>query len=81
MTFSPTPVPVVCGDVDCSGTVDGRDALGVILFLVFAEPVAGCISKGYVNCDGVLNLIDALVILRYAGGLPLGLPPGCSGIG
>ena len=30
---------------------------------------------------GVLDEIDALVILRYAGGLPLGLKPGCPGIG
>ena len=61
--------------------MDAFDALGIIRFLVFAGPVADCISKGYVNCDGVLNQIDALVILRYAGGLPLGLPAGCRGIG
>ncbi len=81
VTFSPTPLPIACGDVNCSHTVDALDALGIIRFLVLAEPVADCISKGYVNCDGVLNLIDALVILRYAGGVPLGLPAGCSGIG
>ncbi len=81
MTFSPTPLPIACGDVDCSHTVDALDALGIIRFLVLAEPVADCISKGYVNCDGVLDQIDALVILRYAAGVPLGLPAGCSGIG
>ncbi len=81
VTFSPTPLPVACGDVNCSGTVDALDALGIIRFMAFAAPTPDCISKGYVNCDGVLNQIDALVILRYAGGVPLGLPPGCSGIG
>ncbi|MCH7483890.1 MAG: S8 family serine peptidase [Chloroflexi bacterium] len=81
VTFSPTPLPISCGDVNCSGTVDTHDALGIIRFLVFAEPVADCISKGYVNCDGVLDPADALVILRYAGGLPLGLPAGCPGPG
>ena len=81
VTFSPTPLPISCGDINCSGTVDTHDALGIIRFLIFAEPVADCIGKGYVNCDGVLNQLDALVILRYAGGLPLGIPAGCAGIG
>jgi hypothetical protein len=44
-------------------------------------PFAGCLGKGYVNCDGLLNQQDAVVILRYAAGLPLNLPAGCSGIG
>ena len=57
------------------------DALGIIRFLALVTPVADCISKGYVNCDGVLDPADALVILRYAGGVPLGLPAGCGGIG
>ena len=57
------------------------DALGIIRFLALLTPVADCISKGYVNCDGVLNQIDALAILRYAGGVPLNLPAGCGGIG
>lgn len=74
-------MPIACGDVNCSQTVDALDALDIIRFLVLATPVADCISKGYVNCDGVLNAIDALVILRYAGGVPLGLPAGCGGIG
>lgn len=81
VTFSPAPLPIACGDVNCSGTVDSFDALGIIRFLAFAAPVPDCISKGYVNCDGVLNQIDALVILRHAGGVPLGLPAGCGGIG
>lgn len=81
MTFSPTPVPIACGDVNCDGSVNALDALGIIRFLVFATPVADCISKGWVNCDGKLNQIDALVILRYTGGLPLNIPQGCPGIG
>ena len=74
-------MPIPCGDVNCSHTVDALDALGIIRFLAFAEPVAECISKGYVNCDGVLDPADALVILRYAGGVPQNLPTGCGGIG
>jgi hypothetical protein len=81
VTFSPTPLPISCGDVNCDGAVNALDALGVFRFLVLATPVADCIGKGYVNCDGVLNQVDALVILRYAGGLPLGIPAGCPGIG
>lgn len=81
MTFSPTPVPIACGDVNCDGSVNAVDALGIIRFFAFADPVADCIGKGYVNCDGLLNLADALVILRYVGGLPLGIPEGCWGIG
>lgn len=81
VTFSPTPLPIPCGDVNCSHTVNALDALGILRFLTFAEPVSDCIGKGFVNCDGVLDEVDALVILRYAGGLPLGIPPGCPGIG
>jgi subtilisin family serine protease len=80
-TIAPAPLPIFCGDVNCSGTVDAHDALGIILFLAFVEPVADCISEGSVNCDGVLDMNDALDILRYAGDLPLGLPAGCGGIG
>jgi hypothetical protein len=44
-------------------------------------PQAQCLGKGYVNCDGILNLNDALVILRYVADVPLNLPAGCPGIG
>ncbi len=81
MTPSPTPQPIACGDVNCDGSVNTLDALGIIRFLAFADPVPACIGKGYVNCDGLLNQVDALVILRYVGGLPLGIPAGCWGIG
>ena len=81
VTVSPTPLPIACGDVNCSGSVDAHDALGIIRFMALAAPVPDCIGKGYVSCDGVLNQIDALVILRHTGGVPLGLPAGCGGIG
>ncbi|RLC59567.1 MAG: hypothetical protein DRI30_00235 [Chloroflexi bacterium] len=81
VTLPPTPLPIPCGDVNCSGTVDALDALGIIRFMALVTPVPDCISKGYVNCDGVLDQIDALAILRHAGGIPLGLPAGCGGIG
>ena len=55
--------------------------MGIILVLALVEPAAVCISEGSVNCDGVLDINDALVILRYAADLPLGLPAGCGGIG
>jgi len=80
-TPEPTPMPIPCGDVDCNLVVDARDAMGVIRFMALVTPVAACLGKGYVNCDADLNQLDALVILRYAGGITLGIPSSCSGIG
>lgn len=35
---------------------------------------------GDVNCDGEVNAVDALIILRHVAGLPFSLPPGCPGV-
>ena len=69
-------MPIPCGDVDCSLTVDARDAMGIIRYLAFVPPTAACIGNGYVTCDDVFDLLDALAILRYAGGIP----PACHNI-
>jgi hypothetical protein len=74
-------VPIPCGDVDCNLVVDAHDSLGIVRWMASVGPTAGCLGKGYVNCDGTLNLIDALVILRYVANVPLNLPAGCAGIG
>lgn len=34
-------------------------------------------KRGDINCDGAVNVLDALAILRYAAGFPVALPPGC----
>jgi hypothetical protein len=67
--------------VDCNLIVDARDSLGIVRWMAAVGPEADCLGKGYVNCDGRLDLVDALVILRYVAEVPLNLPAGCPGIG
>lgn len=43
-------------------------------------PPVGVLS-GDVDCDGDVDSVDALKILRYVAGLPNSLPPGCAAIG
>ncbi len=86
-TPTPTPLPTpivtprpICGDVDCSGAVNAADALGLLRWLTEASPSAQCIGLGYVNCDGQLDVVDAMVILRHSAALLTNLPAGCSGL-
>jgi hypothetical protein len=58
----------VLGDVNCSGTLNAVDALGV-LRKAAGLPAPPCTFNGDVNCDGKLNAVDALLILRVAAGL------------
>lgn len=37
--------------------------------------------RGDVNCDGQVNTVDSLFILRHTADLPVNLPPGCPAIG
>jgi serine protease len=81
-TPGPSPTPhIMCGDVNCDGSVNAYDALGIMRWRVFVPGTASCIGKGYVNCDGKLDQLDALVILRYVAEVPLGIPQSCHGIG
>jgi serine protease len=68
-TPSPTPVALECGDVDCSGSVNAADALGVVGWTASTLPVPGCIGLGYVTCDDRLDAADAIAILEHSAGL------------
>jgi serine protease len=74
---SPTPLPPVCGDVDCNGELDAWDALGVLTYYAQVLPYPACIGLGYVTCDGLLDLDDAVALLRAASGLDQMLRPTC----
>ncbi len=39
------------------------------------------ILVGDLNCDGLVDALDALAILRFTGDLPLDPPAGCPDIG
>jgi hypothetical protein len=58
----------VMGDVNCSGTVNSIDALGVLRRSAGLSAPA-CSGNGDVNCDGSQNAVDALLILRVSAGL------------
>ncbi len=77
----PNPIQ---GDVNCDGTANAVDALGILravagLAVTQQEP---CVdpgepfwfgaTQGNVNCDyGQVNAVDALAVLRYVAGLPV----------
>ncbi len=77
-TVVTTPRPS-CGDVDCNGSINAADALGILRWLSAAAPNVQCIGFGYVNCDGRLDVGDVTVILRHSATLEINLPAGCPG--
>ncbi len=44
-------------------------------------PPPGVFAMGDVDCNGVVNAVDALKVLRFVAGLPNNLPDGCPDIG
>ncbi|MCH7483983.1 MAG: hypothetical protein IIA90_02415 [Chloroflexi bacterium] len=43
--------------------------------------IAGAIEVGDIDCDGNVDTVDALYIMRFLAGLEILLPSGCSAIG
>ena len=72
---------VLQGDADCSESIDSLDALAGLRFAADVEPFAGCVEQaGDVNCDG-LDPVDAILLLRFAAGLPIPVSAGCPSLG
>ncbi|HET9476275.1 MAG TPA: hypothetical protein VFP63_02175, partial [Dehalococcoidia bacterium] len=87
---TPTPLPHVQGDVDCSGAVLATDALKVLrhiagLTVVQTEPCddigTGTPLQGDVDCTGAVLATDALKILRHIAGLSVVQTEPCDNIG
>jgi hypothetical protein len=66
-----TAPPVVAGDADVNGTVNGADAVTVLRHLVQlpVAPRASVRVGGDANCDGVVTVADALILLQVEAGL------------
>jgi glucose/arabinose dehydrogenase len=72
------------GDADCSGKVDAKDALAILLSAANAGTPAECVSlAGDVNCDGETDEADLLALLRHVGGVgsPAVATSACTPIG
>ena len=98
-TASPTPTPtdggLLQGDLDCSFTVNARDALDAVRYIVglaLSPGTPGCVDVGSpvagrpfgdVNCDGAVDARDAITLLQQAAGLHLDPPQpgGCTPLG
>ena len=83
-TPAPTPVPTpapVYGDTNCDFAVGSDDALLVLRAAAGLDLIAGCIDSGDADCDGDLDALDALDILRYVVSLPVDPPEGCPPVG
>ncbi len=79
------PSQLVPGDVFAVLTREGNvakvrvEAYGYTLQLRWVTYQGA--PRGDMNCDGQVDAVDALSILRYVAGLPVTLPPGCPEIG
>lgn len=69
---SPTPTPTA---TPAPGTPTPFEPT-----VIPTAPSAG-FAEGDVNCDGQVDAIDALLLLRHVAGLPVNLPAGCPPIG
>lgn len=72
---------VLAGDVNCNGSVDAVDALGILQATAGQNPNADCLDSGDVDCDGDADAVDALSVLRHIAGLEVTSSPGCPAIG
>lgn len=59
-----------CGDYNADGSINLRDAVGVIGHIFAGGPPATPPEAADANCDGVINIGDAVYLIRYvfAGG-------------
>ena len=73
--------PKLSGDVDGNGGTDAIDALSLLGIVAGLQPLPDSIDVADVNCDGVVDPTDALLILRGIAGLPFSQPAGCPPIG
>jgi hypothetical protein len=91
--FTLTVVNPLQGDLDCSGVVDGVDALAPLLFaqeLPFEQdlpcppldvPLSGGFLFADVNCDGAIDEKDTMAILALVGRVAGAPVEGCVPIG
>ena len=67
------------GDAGCDGFVDTRDALDILVADLFDQQVA-CSQNADNDCDGDVDPIDTIRILRYEAGLTVIPRPYCKPI-
>jgi hypothetical protein len=94
-TTTAAPADVIQGDLDCDEDIGGDDAILALLFaalitdgavsgcpFLLGEDIGGGNHWGDVNCDGIVDILDVLAILSYAGELEATTVPGdCAPIG
>jgi hypothetical protein len=70
------------GNVDCSEDgVTPIDSLHILRYDASIWPAPACIDGGDNDCDGEINVEDALQGLRFEAGLEVSQEPGCTPIG
>ena len=67
-TPSPTPRPVLRGDATCDGLINAVDALFILQFFAALLPILPCHQNADVNGSGVVDVIDAALILQLEAG-------------
>ncbi len=72
---TPTAAPTLLGDVDCNGDVWVIDALHILRLDVGFKVSVLCLESGDLNSDGVIDTVDAALVLQYSTGLIDELPP------
>jgi hypothetical protein len=59
--------------------VTAVDALFTLKYVAGIQPTAACVNVGAdANCDGSINAVDALAMLRFVVGLPVNQQPPCT---
>ncbi len=87
-TFPPTSIPILVGDGDCNGHIDGFDAIALLAitsrlqdacFFAASNPA---LPQDDTNCDGHIDGLDALDVLLSISELPeLPAPSNCPAVG
>ena len=67
-TPSPTPRPVLLGDATCDGLINAVDALFILWFFAALHADLPCDQNADVDGSGVVDVIDAALILQFDAG-------------
>ncbi len=79
-TPSPSPAPDrLQGDANCDDAVTSVDSLQIML-TISNLPSSSCAGAPDTNCNGHIDLLDAMLILRYLSGHPSGIEQ-CPSVG
>ena len=68
------------GDFNCDTSVNTQDVIAVLGVAGGVTPLSSCANSVSVDCDGDVDVTDAILLLNYLAAFTVDLPDECSDI-